>query len=252
VKIVCHAVLTPVRFALLSWALIVPACFSLPKADVSTHVIDDFAEDAGADAGLIPTWGAFTLWTCDAFTIRDQNSGDASADGGAVLDAGQPPGLDGGPPVACTLGPGDAKAHGLAATFDLATSADNLGVAVATHTMLGPVDFTGFKTFQFDAKLGPTRPTAGLPVGTQLEVELACTTNTTEAIAIQIANITVGAPTWNLIPLPLADFQVTPSSQSRTTCLGAVERIRFIVLLPSAAGPSTGTLQLDNIELTTN
>ncbi len=99
-----RAASSSIRFAPLLSVLLVPACFSLPKADVSTHVIDDFAEDASMS--LVPTWGAFSPWTCDAFTIRDQNNGGTGADGGAVLDAGQPPSLDGGPPVSCTLGPG--------------------------------------------------------------------------------------------------------------------------------------------------
>ncbi len=234
-----------IRFALLSAALLSPACFSLPKADVSTHVIADFEEDAGA--GLLPTWSAFTKWTCSAFAIRDQSTGDAGADGGSLTDAGQPPSVDGGPPLACILGPGDGNPHGLAATFDLAPPSSTLGVAVTTETMSGTVDFTGFKTFQFDARLYPATK---VPPGTQLEVELGCATNTTDVVASQIAVITVGAPIWAPIALPLAGFQVTPSSQSRTSCLSTVDRLSFVVLLPAGADPIAGTLQLDNIELT--
>jgi hypothetical protein len=254
-----RAASSSIRFAPMLSVLIVPACFSLPKADVSTHVIDDFAEDAGADAGLTPTWGAFSPWTCDAFTIRDQDNGDAGPDGGPVLDAGQPPGLDGVPPVSCTFGPGNTGPHELAATFALAASASNLGVAVATHTIPGSaVDFTGFKYLQFSAKLSSAmRQTNPLPPGTTLEVELGCPAPGVDFVASdKHAGVTVDAVDPSLVKLNLTvtptDFAVVPSSESIAACLRAVDRIRFIVALPAQASPIAGTLELDDIELTNN
>lgn len=247
-----------IRFAPVLSILIVPACFSLPMADVSTHVIDDFAEDAGT----IPTWGAFSPWTCDAFTIRDQNNGDTSADGGAVLDAGQPPSVDGGPPVACILGPRDGMPHALAATFDLAGSMDDLGVAVASQVMVGTVDFTGFKYLQFSAKLSSSKQTDKLPSGTTLQVELGCPTVTpTDRMDVVAsdhnAGVTVDAVGWSLVKRNLTltptDFVVVPSSaESLAACLRAVDRIRFIVAIPAQPSPIAGVLELDGIELTNN
>ncbi len=67
VTIMRRAASSPIRFAPLLSVLIVPACFSLPKVDV-TRVIDDFAEDAGLAQ---PTWNVFEPWTCGAYVDRE-------------------------------------------------------------------------------------------------------------------------------------------------------------------------------------
>jgi hypothetical protein len=243
-----------IRFAILWSLLIVPACFDLPKADVSTRVLDDFAEDAGPS--LMPTWQAFNPWSCGAFATRDQDNGDAGPDGGPPSsDAGTPTSPDGSTAVLCTLGLGDTDPHALAATFDLAapTADIQLGVEVVTQTLSGAVvDLTGFKTLQFNAKLfSTTRPT-DLPSGTQLEVELGCSAVGNGSAVDQFATTLVAEATlWDPVILALGDFRPTPSTRGLTACLGAVDSIRFVVRLGTGTGPVSGTLRLDHMVFTT-
>jgi hypothetical protein len=252
----------PIRFVPLLSVLFAPACFSLPKADVSTRVIDDFAYDGGLDAATSLTWGVFEPWTCQAINL-------AEADGGSVdSNASSPLGPDGGPPVTCTVGPGQysdvVDAHALVATFELAGSTRTLGVAVTTHTMSGPVDLSGFQTFQFWAWL--RSPTHALPEGTQLEVELGCPTSptvgpTVDFVADQIADTVVpGAAGWgNQVALKLSGFSPKgppsdggpPLSELATACLRAVDSISFIVTLPPGTNLIAGALYLDGVEVTT-
>jgi hypothetical protein len=254
--------------------LVVSACFSLPKADV-TRVIDDFAPDAGlVDASLeatgqTPTWDVFGQWTCDAFVIPDLLTGGGTGpDGGSAVGIGGPLGPDGGPPVSCAVRPGEDTfigRHALAASIDLAASSRTLGVAVTTHTVNAMVDLTAFQTFQFDAWL--YSPTHALPEGTQLKVELGCpASDTVVYVADQFADtVFVGAAGFgNQVRLPLADFNVTlakgpppdggpapPSSETITACLRTVDSISFIVSLPPGTSSIAGTLYLDSIEVTT-
>jgi hypothetical protein len=263
VAIMRRAPFCPVLFVPVLSVLFVPACFSLPKADVSTRVIDDFAYDGGLDAATSLTWGAFAPWTCDAINL-------AEADGGSIDTASPLLGPDGGPPVTCTVGPGQhpdlVDAHALLATFALNASTRTLGVAVTTHTMSGAVDLSAFQTLQFYAWLrSPTHP---LPEGTQLEVELGCPTNPTmgppvDFVADQIADTVVaGAAGWgNQVGLKLIKFlpvaKGAPNdggpapSEVPSACLRTIGSISFIVILPPATSPIAGTLYLDGIEVTT-
>ena len=253
--------------------LFVPACFSLPKADV-TRVIDDFAPDAGLvdasleESGLTPTWDVFGQWTCDAFVIPDPLNGGAGPDGGSLGDASPPLGPDGGPPVICTVGTGENTfigKHALAATIDLAASTRTLGVAVTTRTAPGTtVDFSAFQTFQFDAWL--YSKTNALQ-GALLTVELSCKANKdVDFLADQVAETVVaGAAGWgNQARLKLADFgvklpngplpdggQSLPQSEDITQCLRAIDGISFRVAFNSGTNPIAGTLLLDSIEVTT-
>lgn len=243
---------SPIRFASLLSLLLVPACFDLPKADVGTRVLDDF----GGDASLMPTWSAFSLWSCGAFATRDQDNGDAGADGGLTSpDAGTPTNPEGGIAVMCGIGIGNTDPHALVATFDLAAPTANvqLGVDVATQTLSGTVDLTGFKTLQFNAKLFSTQnSTAHVPSGTQLEVELGCSAIGNGSAVDQFAiTLVVEANAWDPVILALNDFRPAPSTRGLTACLGAVDSIRFVVRLGIGTGPVAGTLRLDHMVFTT-
>lgn len=252
--------------------LSLPACFSLPKADV-TRVIDDFAPDAGfADAtleeiGLKPTWDIFGQWSCDAFVIPDLINGSAGLDGGSAVGSDGPLGQDGGPPVTCTIGPGvrsGVDAHALWARIDLAASPTTLGVAVTSHTVSGTVDLTGFQTFQFNAWL--YSPTDAVQ-GAQLTVELGCPANEeVDFVADQVADtVNAGGAGWgNQVRLRLTDFVVTlpkgplpdggqalPPSEDIIQCLRTVDSISFRVAFKPGTKPITGILELDGIEVTT-
>jgi hypothetical protein len=267
-----RAALFPIRFALFLSILVVPACLSLPKADV-TRVIDDFAPDAGlvdaslAATGLRPTWDVFGQWTCDAFVIPDLINGNAGPDGGSAVGTSEPLGPDGGPPVICAVGPGEATfigGHALAATIDLAASSRTLGVAVTTHAVVDTVDLTGFQTFQFDAWLHSENDSLQ---GALLTVELGCRANkNVDFVADQVADTVMGgaAGFGNQVRLKLADFVVTlpkgplpdggqalPQSEDITQCLRTVDSISFRVAFKPGTNTITGKLLLDSIEVTT-
>lgn len=253
-----RAASSPILFVRWLSVLFVPACFNLPKADVSTRVVDDFTYDGGLDAATSLTWGVFAPWSCEAINI-------AEADGGAVDDASPPLGPDGGPPVTCTIAPGEyvgVDAHALAAAFDLAASTRTLGVAISTHTVSGSVDLGGFQTLQFYAWLRSSNH--DIPEGTKLKVELGCPAGETlRFVASQVADsLSAEAVNWgNQVRLKLAAFQVTlvdgpldaspPPSEPISACLRSVDSIRFIVPLQGGTNPIAGTLLLDGIEVTT-
>jgi hypothetical protein len=262
---------SPIRFGALAVILIVPACFSLPKVDV-TRLVDDFAPDAAlVDAtleqtGLTPTWDAFGQWTCDAFVIPDAINSQAEPDGGAAVSPG-PLGPDGGPPVTCAIRAGEPTfigAHALAANIDLAASTSTLGVAVTTRTVSGTVDLSGFQTFQFDAWL---HSESDALQGAQLTVELGCPANqSVDFVADQVADTVVpGAAGWgNQVRLKLTDFVVTlpkgplpdggqalPPSEDIGQCLRTIDSISFKVAFKPGTNPIAGTLLLDSIEVTT-
>ena len=237
---------SPIRLAPLLALLLGPSCFSLPKAEV-IRVIDDFAEDGGVTQ---PTWNVFGPWTCGPFVELGQAS-DAGQDGG--LDAG----IEAGQSVKCTLGIGTgndmdqppfpgAVTHALVASFNLATP-DNVEVLTRT-TPPGQVDLTGFSQLLFNAKLLSTTPgTDPLQPGTELHVELRCSTSK-DPLVDQNFTLTPEVVTWKPVSLPLGDFK---GGTQRQTCLATVDSIGFIVV-QGAAQPGTlvaGTLQLDNIRL---
>jgi hypothetical protein len=258
VTILRAAPLTPIARALLlllSLALGL-GCFNLPKVMPGNRILDDFDEVDGGleDAGLVPTWSAFTRWTCGSFVSGSQEGQDGGQDGGigGDVDAGQLASPDGGPSVSCGVGPhGEgtpSSNQALVATFDVVapTGSDLFGLVVTTTTSPGStVDLTGFTELLFDAELySTTVAEAMLPSGTRLEVELGCSTNRMEMTIDQSVTITTEALHWPPIPpLPLEMFTSTP------TCLAAVHSVSFKVLLGRAmAGtPIAGTLQLDNI-----
>ena len=267
-----RAALVSIRFAPLLAILLAPACFSLPKADV-TRVIDDFAPDAGLvdasleETGLTPTWDVFGPWVCDAFVIPDLINDGTQPDGGSLVDASPPLGANGGPPVTCTVGLGERTslgAHALVATIDLAASTRTLGVAVTTRTTSGTVDFSAFQTFQFDGWLYSKTDAFQ---GAQLTVELGCPANKeVDFIADQVADSVVGgAAAWgNQARLKLADFgvklpkgplpdggQALPPSEDITQCLRTVDSISFRVAFKPGTNPIAGKLLLDGIEVTT-
>ncbi len=259
------------RLAPMLSVLIVPACFSLPKADV-IRLVDDFA----ADAGLQPTWSAFEKWTCSSYVERGQASDggrDAGLGGGG--DAGQG-GLDGGadagPAVSCQLtsGPGDPSEDtalklgvtgALVAHFGV-TAPSEVEVATRTKSAMSdgatdalppaiPVDLTAFTELRFNATL--VSETASLPVGTGLRVELRCAYALmngqrviNDLLLYKNAGVMQGVSDFQPIHLSFSEFEV---ASQRQTCLANVESIGFIVV-PGSAQPGTkiaGTLQLDNI-----
>jgi hypothetical protein len=249
---------SPLRLGPALALLTMMSCFSLPKVDV-IRVIDDFAEDAG----LNPTWDVFGQWTCGPHVVPAQPS-DAGQNGGVGAD------VDASQFVTCGLviGAGDdmdpppfpgAGSHALVASFNLSTN-DNFNFEVLTRTKsetsAGSVDagaplqvnLTGFSQLLFNARLLSTTPgTASLPPGTELHVELNCSSSK-DPLADQNVMLTPEVVTWKPVSLPLSDFM---GGSQRQTCLGSVESIGFIVV-PGSAQPGTqvaGTLQLDDIRL---
>jgi len=219
-------------------------------------VIDDFGEDAGVTQ---PTWNAFGPWTCGLHVDRSQAS-----DGGQ--DGGLPGDVDAGQAVACTLAigtddmdppiPPSTVTRALVASFDLTTPSS---VEVVTRTKpaaiggsgdaLPPsmtVNLTGFSQLIFNARLLPK--TVQLPTGTELHVELHCSSTSSPLVDQDISALIPGAPTWKTITLPFSDFKV---AAQREACLATVESVAFVVVPGSAlAGTAvSGTLQLDNIRL---
>ncbi len=246
--------------------LIGPSCYSLPKVEV-IRVIDDFAEDGGLAQ---PTWNVFEPWTCGLHVDRRQEidgGQDASQDGGQ--DGGPGGDIEAGQAVTCTLGLGTgndmdtppfpgAVTRALVAAFDLTTSSE---VEVSTRTKSGAIsgssdapapsltlNLTGFSQLLFNAKLLPTPPgTAPLPPGTELQVELHCS-STDDLLVDQDIMLTPGASTWKAISLPLSAFIVASQHEA---CLATVDSIAFVVV-PGAAPAGTkvsGTLLLDDIRL---
>jgi hypothetical protein len=246
----------PIRSALLLAILLGPSCFSLPKVGV-IRVIDDFTADAG------PTWNAFGPWTCGPHADRAQPSEggqDAAPDGGLARD------MDAGEAVSCTLAigtddtdppiPPGTVTRALVASFDLTTPSN---VEVVTRTKppavgdsadaVAPsttVNLTGFSELIFNARLLPI--TASLPTGTELHVELHCSSTDDPLVEKDISALTAGVVSWKAITLPFSDFTV---AAQREACLATVQSIAFVVV-PGSSPPGTkvsGTLQLDNIRL---
>ena len=244
-----------IRLAPVVALLIVSSCYSLPKVEV-IRVIDDFEEDAGLTQ---PTWNVFGPWTCGPHVDRSQAS-DGGQDAGQ--DGGLPGNTDGGPDVSCTLAIGSDDMDpsmvtpALVATFDLTTPSDvevvtrtkpqavGDSVDAVAHPMT--VNLTGFSQLIFNARLLPK--TVQLPTGTELHVELHCSSTSSPLVDQDISALIPGAPTWKTITLPFSDFKV---AAQREACLATVESVAFVVVPGSAlAGTAvSGTLQLDNIRL---
>ena len=250
---------SPIRLAPVLILLLGPACFSLPKVEV-IRVIDDFAEDGGLTQ---PTWNVLGPWTCGLHVDQSQASEggqDAGQDGGFPGDS------DGGQDVSCALALGTEDppilpgtvTRALVATFDLTTPSN---VEIAARTKSGPiggstdapassltVNLTGFSQLLFNANLVPTPPgTAPLPPGTELHVELHCS-STNDPLVDQDVPLTPGASTWKAITLPFSDFTMVAQ---REACLATVESIAFVVVPGSdpAGTKVSGTLQLADIRL---
>jgi hypothetical protein len=250
-----RAGLSTIRWAPVVALLVAPSCYSLPKAEV-IRVIDDFAEDAG------PTWNAFEPWTCGLHVDRSQAS-DAGQDGGLSSN------IEAGQAVDCTLGigtddtdpaiPPGTITRALVASFDLSTPS-SVEVVTRTNPVASggsgdalaqsmTVNLTGFSQLLFNAKLIPTPPgTAPLPPGTELHVELRCSSTKDPLVDQDISALIAGVTSWKMIALSLSDFTV---AAQREACLATVESIAFVVV-PGYAPAGTkvsGTLQLDNIRL---
>ena len=260
VAIVRGANFSPIRLAPLLALLLGPACFSLPKAEV-IRVIDDFAEDGGLAQ---PTWNVFGPWTCGLHLDRSQTSEggqDAGQDGGVPGDS------DGGEAVSCALAlgtdqmdlviPPSTVIHALVASFDLTTPSNVEVVTRTKSSAIGDgvdaapmtVNLSGFSQLLFNANLVPTPPgKAPLPFGTELHVELHCSSSPDPLVDQDITALMGGGVSWKTITLPFSDFTV---AAQREACLATVESIAFVVV-PGSAPVGTkvsGTLQLDEIRL---
>ena len=247
----------PILSALVLAVLPGASCFSLPKVAV-IRVIDDFTADAG------PTWNAFEPWTCGLHAERVQAS-DGGQDGGqdAGPDGGLAPEMDGGQAVSCTLATGTDETapsmitRALVATFDLTTPSNAVEVVTRTKPQAvgesadavpppTTVNLTGFSELSFNARLLPIA--APLPTGTELHVELHCSSTDEPLVEQDISALTAGVVSWKAITLPFTDFTVTAQRQA---CLATVQSIAFVVV-PGSSPPGTkvsGTLQLENIRL---
>jgi hypothetical protein len=214
--------------------LTLPACFSLPHVDPGNRVLDDFDEDAG----LVPTWSAFSEWGCTTFW---QDAGLANPDGGQ--------------PVSCDVGPGAGSKslsnQALVATINVVApiGTDPFGAETTTRTRSGSVNLSGFTHLLFDTQLYFTMVgQAMLPSGPELKIAFGCSTNMDLKVTPdEKADITIDARGWQQnISLAL---NPPPPSTLTQSCLSLVDSITFKVFIGSAATgtPIAGTLELDNI-----
>jgi hypothetical protein len=213
-------------------ALALAGCFDLSKIDPGPRIVDDF------EGGGAPTWTRFQPWSCDTFT------GDAPA--GGETDGGA------GGSVTCTITtPGDGDAHALSADFQLVDPPDGLrehpGAELVSLTSGGTVDLNGFTQLVLFASLVPGTPAP--PSGTQLTVEIGCSSFPLDPLASDAVTADLMTGDWVRLPLPLADFQLLNSSHNQA-CLAQVDSLRFTVVPALTDGQSaSGTLLLDNIKL---
>lgn len=248
-----------VRFAAMSWVLIVPACYSLPKVDV-IRVVDDFV-----DGGPYPSWSAFEPWTCGLY-LDPRQAGDAG------LDAGLDGGTDAGQAWSCyfTRVPGDVTddsplfppgtmTQALVVHFSLTTPSE-LEVATQTESTPPvsadalptpiPVNLTTFRELLFNAKLTST-PGAVPLSGTEVHVQLRCS-SISDALEDTSVMLPIDVANWKPIILPFSDFKTRVRSQHQA-CLAAVDSIAFVVVpgmgTVQAGTRLPGTLQLDDIRL---
>lgn len=240
------------------------SCYNLPTVDPGPRWIDQFSDDAG-----VPSWNAFGGWTCgtepvpsttgpsdggaDA-ALADADAANVVSADAALADAG----AGGGPRMACQLGSGDGDAHGLDQPFAFADASNDIQFTVTSQATAGPVDFTGFRTFAFDAWLrGPA--SAPLPAGTVFRVELHCSRNQGQTPVNQgqtfvfqnVSDIMTNAQTWDTSHRPLAQFLfMLPTSNAPASCLSQIDGIRFVVR-PGQNDQSqvVGTISLDNVRL---
>lgn len=234
-------------------APVLAACFDLQKVDPGPRVIADFENvendggtDGGTDGGLRAAWSRFGPVKCNTFMGSDQHLGQ---DAGAAGTEADPDGS-----VTCTAEhPGDNDNGALQAAFELNEppgSSQQAGAAVVMRATPGiTVDVTGFQQLWFSARL-ESSPPFQLPPATELDVELGCSNNTGDPLAIQTVGIKLEAQSWPPIQFqpPLDGFKSRTSHPQ--DCLRQVDSIHFTIHPNLAGGTSTGgTLHLDNITL---
>ncbi len=231
---------------LIAIAPVVPACFDLQKVDPGPRVVADFENDGG----LTAAWNRFGQVKCGTFMGSDQHLGQ---DAGAAGTQADPDGS-----VTCAPEePGDGDNFALRFAFELNQPLGNnqpAGAAVVIRATPGStVDVTAFQEIWFDAYLESAQQPPQLPTGTQLVVELGCSTNSGDPLASQAdGDLKPGGNSWPMYPLRLpldSSFRVSTTVHNQD-CLHRVDSIHFTILPGLAGGTSTGgTFHLDNITL---
>jgi hypothetical protein len=235
--------------SLVSLGLLLSACFDLTKVDPGPRYIDDF--DHG---NLTPSWAAFGKWQCGTFMGglgSDRRVGqDAGADAGAKRDP------DGS--VSCQPEqPGDTDQYALRATFELnepTGAGQQPGAAIVTRTARGTsVDITGYTQLWFSAHIESAPPLTPVVAGT-LEVELGCSSDTSDPLAFQsvdLMNMKLDSSTWPAFQFNFAlDTFERTKTQNNQDCFQRVDSLHFTIMPVLPSGASTGgALHVDNINL---
>jgi hypothetical protein len=142
----------PGRMLLLAMTPVVAGCFDVHAVDPGSWLIDDFEGPDGYPSDGHPDATEFERWEC-----RPLNSGHSADDNCEITQDSQR----------------QSHVFHLRSTID-ASASDKDFKRAEVATFAGPaVDLTGYERFSFAAKL--VGAGGGLPEGTNLKAQLACT-----------------------------------------------------------------------------